>query len=878
MATKLARPRVPPTYVPRAHLDTLLDEGTMRPLTVLSAGAGWGKTLATAAWAASGPAVGPVAWVSLDPTDNQPRTFWSYVVAAIRMTAVVPADNPLAELVPGLGSERENLRRLADGLAELPQPVVLVLDDFGVITHPDVLAGISGLLRYPASCLRLVLLTRSDPVLPLHRLRVADDLREIRSRDLALNVTDAAALMAADGVVVAPEDAALLVERTEGWPVGLRLAALFLGRPGPARSAGDFAGDDQAVVEYLAEEVLTRQSPRMRRFLTRTSIAERVNCELAEVLTDEPLSQHHLEVLESSNTFVVGLGPGREWYRYHGLLQDMLRHRLLVEEPGVVPELHQRAAQWYADNDLPLEALRHAAAAGNWTLFGRLFVTQALPLSVSVDRAALDQVLATVPIHRVATGPELELAAATRLMFAGRIGEMANHLTRAEQLLETADPDTRAGASIGRLVLFSFLARARGDNDALIHAASAALHELSGDGAALPAANGYRAAALGDLGTGLLWSGRLIAAEQRLLEGLDVAEGTTLDASRINMLAHLGLATAASGRLSEAFRHATQATEIVRTRGWEPLPQAATAYLALAIVHLQWNDVDEAQMLLAEARAASALEITPRWATELAQIRLHASLGLVAAAREELSPLRDGVDEWQPPPFLARWLTITEAEVELAAGDPAAAVVRLDSGPPLDPSSSQAPERICRSRALLALGDPEAADEVLAVLRDERRQHGSVVEMWLLTALAAGRLREDGRSTDAVRRALQAAEPEGVRRPFVTLDQERLPRLLLRAKEMQLGSGQFLDSVLEDLGAMARRPPSTSSLPVPLTDRELSVLLFLPTMMTFGEIAVELYVSINTVKSHVRSIYSKFEVTSRRRAVQRAHELGLLSQ
>jgi LuxR family maltose regulon positive regulatory protein len=250
----------------------------------------------------------------------------------------------------------------------------------------------------------------------------------------------------------------------------------------------------------------------------------------------------------------------------------------------------------------------------------------------------------------------------------------------------------------------------------------------------------------------------------------------------------------------------------------------------------------------------------------------------VAAAREELSPLRDGVDEWQPPPFLARWLTITEAEVELAAGDPAAAVVRLDSGPPLDPSSSQAPERICRSRALLALGDPEAADEVLAVLRDERRQHGSVVEMWLLTALAAGRLREDGRSTDAVRRALQAAEPEGVRRPFVTLDQERLPRLLLRAKEMQLGSGQFLDSVLEDLGAMARRPPSTSSLPVPLTDRELSVLLFLPTMMTFGEIAVELYVSINTVKSHVRSIYSKFEVTSRRRAVQRAHELGLLSQ
>ncbi len=877
MATKLARPRVPTTYVPRAHVGTLLDEGTRGPLTLLSAGAGWGKTLAAAAWAAAGPAAGPVAWVSLDATDNQPRTFWSYVVAAIRATGVVPPDNPLSELVPGLGSERENLRRLADGLGELRRPVVVVLDDFGLITHPAVLAGISGLLRHPASCLRLVLLTRSDPVLPLHRLRVADDLREIRSRDLALDVTDAVALMAAGGVVVAPEDAQLLVERTEGWPVGLRLAALFLGRPGPARSARDFAGDDQAVVDYLAEEVLARQSPRMQRFLMRTSIAERVNCELAEVLTDEPLSQHHLEALESSNTFVVGLGPGREWYRYHGLLQDMLRHRLLVEEPATVPELHRRAAQWYADNDLAIEALRHAAAAGDWALFGRLFVTHALPLSVSVDRAALDQVLASVPKHRMAAGPELELAAATRLMYAGRIGEMQHHLTRAEQLLEIADPDTRPGASIGRLTLFTAVARARGDNDALIDAASTALHELSGAAGALPAATGYRAAALGNLGTGLLWSGRLFAAEQRLLEGLDEAEGTTLDASRINMLAHLGLATAASGRLWQAFRHATQATEIVRARGWEPLPQAATAYLALAIVHLQWNNVDEAQLLLADGRAASVLEITPRWATELAQIRLHASLGLVAAAREGLSRLCDGLGDWQPPPFLARWLTITEAEVELAAGDPSAALARLDSGPALHPSSSQAPERICRSRALLALGDPEAADDVLALLRDGRRQHGSVVEMWLLTALAAGRLREDGRATDAVRRALHAAEPEGVRRPFVTLDQEHLPRLLMRAKEMQLGSGRFLDGLLEDLGTVALRPPFTSPLPVPLTDRELSVLLFLPTMMTFGEIADELYVSINTVKSHVRSIYSKFDVTSRRHAVQRAHDLGLLS-
>jgi LuxR family maltose regulon positive regulatory protein len=234
-------------------VSALLDAGTRGPVTIVSAGAGWGKTLATAAWAGGGPRVGPVAWVSLDSTDNQPRAFWSYAVGALRASGAVAPDNPLAHLVPGLANEDEILRRFVAGVSELPEPVVLVLDDYHLIDDPAVVSAVTALVRVPVPQLRLVLLTRADPMLPLHRLRLAGELGEIRSADLALTPADAATLLARDGVVLGPGDAELLVDRSEGWPAGLRLAALFLARGEPGRGPADFGGDDHAVVEYLVE-------------------------------------------------------------------------------------------------------------------------------------------------------------------------------------------------------------------------------------------------------------------------------------------------------------------------------------------------------------------------------------------------------------------------------------------------------------------------------------------------------------------------------------------------------------------------------------------------------------------------------------------------
>ena len=874
--TKLSRPRLPPGVVARPNVDALIDAGTLGPLTLVSAGAGWGKTLTTAAWAAGAPETLPVAWVSLDPTDNQPRAFWSCVVGALRASGAVASDNPLAGLVPGLGPEGESLHRLVAGLEQLPGPVVLVLDDFHLIDDAAVLDGVAALLREPVPQLRLVLLTRADPALALHRLRVAGDLVEVRSADLALTVADAAVLVANDGVVLRAGDAELLVERTEGWPAGLRLAALFLTRDQPGHRAADFGGDDHAVVEFLAEEVLARHPPDVQRFLLRTSVVERLNASLAEELTDETRGQQLLEDLAASNTFVVGLGPGRTWFRYHALLRQMLRHRLSVESPDVVPDLHRRAAHWFSDHGEPLEALRHAAEAQDWGLMGRLLVTQALPLALSAERAGLGLALARIPTQQLTSSPELALAAATRLFLANRFADMRPHLSRAEAQLGAGDPDVVAGTRIALLLFSMAVSRVMGDNDAVMASAVGALDELASRGVALPAAGEYRATALANLGTGQLWSGRLGEAEQTLAEGLVEADGTGLDASRVNMLSHLALAAAVSGRLQTAQRLAAQATGIVDERGWAPLVQAATAHLALAIVHLQRNEMDEALGALGVARAVAVLDRAPAFAVALFQIRVDAARGRVEAARAQLARLHGDLAGWRPPGLLVLWLRVTEAEVDLAAGDPAAALERVRLDRPEEADDPLVSERLLRARALLEMADVRGMTDVLAPLHEADLGPRASVELWVLTALAAHRLREDRRAGEALHRALTLAAPEGIRRPFVAWGQEPMPRLLAHVKAVHPGVRSFVEELEADDPSRIEMSRSVAAQDISLTDRELSVLQYLPSMQTYPEIAAQLFVSVNTVKSHLRHLYAKLEVVNRRQAVIRARELGLL--
>lgn len=870
LAAKLARPRVPPSFVGRARVHEMLDRGTERPLTVISAGAGWGKTLATASWAAAEPAVGPVAWISLDPSDNEPRAFWAFFVRAVRHAVVVPADNPLAELAPGLGNESAGLQRLVAGLEQLPTPVVVVLDDFHLIDDASVLEGVASLLRRPLEQLRLVIVTRSDPPIPLHRLRTADELSEIRTRDLAFDETDAVAMLAADKLDVELDDVQLLVRRTEGWPAGMRLAALFLGRRDQDRSPASFAGDDQAVTDYLVGEVLSSQPPEVQRFLLQTSVAERVSSGLAEALTGEPRAQHHLESLERSNAFVVGLGPGREWFRYHALLREVLQHRLRVDDPAAPADLHRRAAVWFAAHARPLDAMRHAADAEDWSLLGDLFVTHALALTVSADRAAVDRVLARIPRERLADSPALALCAAARLMHAGRFEEMARHL----ELAAASSPDGSSVTTVAWLLLSTAYLRSTGDIRGARDAAARAIQHLSGVESSLPGADLYLPVALNNLGSALLWEASPAEAAQRLLEALAIIDGTRLDAARINALAHLSLVDAGEGRLRQGASHATEAVELVEARGWEPLPQAATAYLALALIHFRHNEVNEALRRLGHARAAAAHEPAARWAVELAGARMEVSLGRVDEAQQRLAALRSDSTPWQPPAFLERWLLFAHVEHAIARHEPGAAIERLQVSSARAAPSSE--EQLCLAQALLAQGDVRAADEVLASLRANDADSGSAVDIWLLTALVADRQREDNRATEALGRALDLARPENVRRPFFEHNRGHVVRLLTLLGQLEPDQDAFARGLLAELQPDVKST-SADVLTEPLTERELVVLRFLPTMMTNSEIAAELFVSVNTVKAHLKRIFRKLGVPSRREAVHRAREIGLLS-
>src|SRR3954451_7313742 len=318
------------------------------PVTLVCAPAGSGKTALVAAEARR--REGPVAWVTLEPGDDEPTRLWEAVLTASELAGASPADSALAALAPPVPESRDTfMPLLVNALAALPQPVVLVLDDVHVLRARECHQQLSFLILHAPDTLRLVLGARADPALPLHVLRVRGRLLEIRSTDLVFTSSDAAALLGAAAGRPSPELVDALCARTEGWGAGLRLAALSLqGHEDPARFVREFAGDDRVVGDYLLAEVLDRQSPRVRGFLLRTSIVERICPELADVLTNQGSSDDILADLERTNGFVLAVDTHGEWYRYHRLFAKLLRMRARRELGAELTALHGRAARWYA--------------------------------------------------------------------------------------------------------------------------------------------------------------------------------------------------------------------------------------------------------------------------------------------------------------------------------------------------------------------------------------------------------------------------------------------------------------------------------------------------------------------------------------------------
>jgi LuxR family transcriptional regulator, maltose regulon positive regulatory protein len=880
LATKLTPPRTPARLVSRPRLFTLLDAGTRQLLTVLSGPAGAGKTTLLTSWCSAAQPPGPVAWLSLDPGDDEPARFWTYLQAALCRSGAVPADSTLRSLAPRPGLDETFLSLLVSGLADLPTPVVLVLDDLQDISDPAVFRGLKFLLRHAPEQLRLVLSTRVDPPLPLHRLLVSGQLSQVRSADLVFTVAEVAELLAEYEFQpgLDEHDAALLQARTEGWAVGLRLAALSLqGEPDPHRFVAEFAGDDRSVADYLVGEVLDRQPEELRRFLLQTCIVEELSGDLADALTGGHDGEWTLARLERANAFVAALGPRRGAYRYHQLFAGLLRCELRRQAPDQVAGLHRRAARWYAANGRGADAIRQALLAGEWRDAADLMAEHGLHLVLHGAAGILDE-LERLPADVAQADPELALLVAADGIVRGDLETAAAHLQLAQQQArqrEAPPPEDRRRRFAWQLATCrTALAWQVGDLDEALAAGHEAL--------ALPAEPGgadddTRALLLSSLGAAELWSGRLDAAEIHLRQGQQAALRAGLGSLQLGCMSQLAVLHAMRGTLGQAAQLAGEAVELAIQRGWSSSPQAAGGHLALAWVHFHRDDLIEAGNHLERAAAAARAHPERPVALGIAilQARLQQVRGDLAGSLATVAAVRGDATGWTPPAHLRRWLALTEAELHGAAGQPASVPALLDGvgqGGPLGVA-----EAVVLARLQLAGGDPAAAGATLAPCLDGTAPGGLVapVEAWLLDAIAGDALADQDRATASLQRALSLAEAEGFRRSL--LDAGAPGRsLLARYRHRLATSGFYLDELLQASVESVHAEGSPPVLVGQLTKQERVVLRYLPSSMTYEEIATDLYLSPNTVKSHVYSVFRKLGVNGRRHAVRSARELRLL--
>jgi LuxR family maltose regulon positive regulatory protein len=847
------RPRPPQGLLWRQRLADVLDTGVRRAVTVITAGPGWGKTALALSWATARSVSGPLAWLTCESRHNDPAVFWSDLFVALRGDGggrPEPGDDP------------DPRRRLITGLS---RPTVLILDDLHVVTDPRTLNGLAGILRSMPEQLSLVLIGRTEPGVPLHLLRAAGELTEIGAAELAFRVDEAAQLLAAQGRHPSTPEVAHRVRHAEGWGAGLRL--------GLEEPAGSTAVDG-AIEEYLVREVLDAQPPHLRDFLRRTSVPDRICGELAESLTGQRYGRRTLEQLARSNLFVERIGMGR-WFRYHGMFRAVLRHQLATVEPDRVPQLHLSVARWHAASGSGLTALTHAASGEDWVLVARLVVDRGLPLFASADRAEFLAILRRIPVEQLAQTAELAFCAALRAFAEGDIAAVPQRIARARMLLAGHGPGHRAVIDLALSILESgVVIRWRGDMPRLVAVSSQLLEDLTTlRWDQVPARLQYRAMLLNHKGVGLLWTGRLDHAERFLWAAASAARASGVPLVETSALAHLSLLVYLQGALNVAAEHAANAIDLSHRIDARTSPGAAIAFLTRALIDAERGREAEAEESLRQGlhTIGEDPEAAPAVVAALARARLLLDRREPLAAQAVLHRARTGAGPSFLAPLLDRLLALGVAEADVALGDHAAVVARYAHRPAV-PALLPA-EQVCLARAYLLGGGAEiAAEQLLARVRDGA-DRVAMVSAWIVTALAADARGQGGRAGEALSRALSEAEPELLRQPFRRFD---APRMLALAERQQwVSEARGRDHVLAEI---------TGEIPVqggtpaagPLSERELEVLRYLPTVLTAGEIAENLGISVNTVKAHMRSIYRKLGAGRRREAVVLSRQLGLL--
>jgi ATP/maltotriose-dependent transcriptional regulator MalT len=899
LETKLYVPSPRAGLIPRPRLSERLDGGAAAKLMLVSAPAGFGKSTLLAAWLAAGPTASTdqrsAAWVSLDRGDNDPVSFWSYVIAALQTVVPGVGSDALALLASPQPPPIELvLTALLNELASTGGDIVLVLDDYHVIDAREIHDGLTFLLDHLPPRLHVVIASRADPAVPLARLRARGELVEVRAADLRFTPEEVADyLNGAMGLQLTVQHVAALEERTEGWIAALQLAALSMqGRDDVDGFIAGFTGDDRYIVDYLAEEVLQRQAGDVRSFLLQTSFLGRLTGPLCDAVTGSGGGKAMLELLERGNLFLVPLDDRREWYRYHHLFADVLRARLAEESPDLVPTLHLRASEWYAENDGRFEAIDYAMAGGHVERAADL-VELALPaLGRDRQEQQLRSWLGQLPDEVLDVRPVLSNGYAGALLSTGHFEDVDRQLRSAERWLDD-DPDGHRGTS---MVVANDEEFRRLPASVAVHRAGLSL--VTGDPAAT-VAHARRALDLleEDHDLGRAAAAALIGLARWSVGDLEEARAAYVSClgsmERAGHLADvLGLCIALTdilitqGRLREAMQTFEQALEIAPRHGVPVLRGTADMYVGMSTVHLQRNHLPEARQLLTQSEGLGDHLALPqnsyRWRVAMARVRaaegaLDEAVDLLDDA--ERTYVGDFSPNVHPVPAVRARIWIAQGRLDdVFAWARDHAVVADD-----DLSYLREYEHLTLARALLATHQVglslDEADELLDRLLDAAEaghRTGSVIEVLVLQALAA-RLRGDpSAATVPLERALALAEPEGYVRVFV--DEGPPMRALLQAAVRDGIAPAYVARLLGAAGEPAAPAPTQRGLVDPLSERELDVLRLLATDLGGPEIARHLVVSLNTVRTHTKSIYAKLGVNNRRAAVRRGQELDLMTR
>ncbi len=890
LRTKLYLPSGRPHLVARPRLTARLNEGLTRPLTLLSAPPGFGKTTLLSEWVAQEKP--RVAWLVLDADDNDPVRFWSYFIAALQEIDAAIGSSSLALLqLPSATTLEPMLRVLVNEIDSLPDDraaelipseieghrasFILVLDDYHVIETPAIHQHLSFLLDHLPRHMHLIISSRADPPLPLARLRARDQLIELHESDLRFTRAEAVRFLNETmSLLLTPGQIAALETRTEGWIAGLQLAALSLrGREDLSGFVRAFTGSHRFVLDYLTDEVFVRQTESIQSFLMQTSILERLNASLCNALTRRADSQAMLEELERNNLFLTALDDERHWYRYHHLFADVLRHRLTEKSPTAVVELHLRASEWFENEMLVAEAVNHALAAHDWERAARLMEQVSEALRQRGEIATLTNWIQALPESVRRTHPALCLTYARALVDVARFADAETFVTEAEQWLQSnaVNVDSLRGKALALRAQFAIAMR--GELMQAIELAQRAEQLLA------PNDVSWRIWVSLILAGALRFTSNWLKANETFQEAATLSESAGDYANALFALSSRGEVLEAKGQLRQAVQQFDQVLGLARAWGIANTPVTGYALVGLGRVRCEWNELDAAlhdvQTGLERGQRAGHMDVLLRGYHALARIRrAHGDMDGALAALDEA----DTVAEKMGLAPVKNWINAQRAQIWLARGETEAALDWADHfvGQMQEDIFPSVP--IALAKVWVSQREPDKALLLLDHALQSAQAVGRLGNALLILAVKAIVYHAKGDPEQALatlEHALELAEPEGYVRVFA--DEGAPMARLLRRVLTRSSASEYGRRLLEALGESVKIELAIASqLYEPLSQRELEVLRLIVDGATNKEIADELVLTVNTVKRHISNIFGKLDVSNRAQAIARASQLNLL--